>query len=44
MEAIGNNILYVCALACFLLDAFGVGARVKWVSLGFACLVGTLLV
>lgn len=37
-------LLYIGALICFLLDAFGVGASVKWVSLGFACLTASLVV
>ena len=35
--------LIIAALICFLLKAFGVGGRVDWMNLGFACLTATLL-
>jgi len=38
-----DTFLYVAALICFLLDAFGVGASVKWFSLGAAFLVASLV-
>ena len=39
-----DTLLYICALACLLLDAFGVAANVKWFSLAAAFLVLSLLV
>lgn len=38
-----DKILYILALVCFVLDAFGVPLRVKLFSLGVACLVATLV-
>ena len=37
-------LLIVGAIVCFVLKAFGVGARVDWTNLGFALLTATLLV
>lgn len=39
-----DKLLIVAALIFLLLDAFHVGASVKWFSLAAACLVATLLV
>ena len=33
-----DTVLFVAALVCFLLSAFGVGGRVNLQSLGLACL------
>lgn len=37
------TILIVCALVCFLLDTFGVAARVNLTALGLALLTITML-
>lgn len=39
-----HTLLIMGALVCFLLKAFGVGGRVDFMNLGFACLTATLLV
>ena len=38
-----NTLLIIAALICFLLKAFGVGGRVDFMNLGFACPTATLL-
>jgi hypothetical protein len=38
-----HTFLIIAALVCFLLKAFGVGGRVDFMNLGFACLTATLL-
>lgn len=36
-------VLFICALVCFLLKAFGVPGRVDWMNLGFAFIVAAFL-
>lgn len=38
-----DRILYICALVCFVLDAFSVQVSVKLFSLGVAFLVASLV-
>lgn len=38
------TILIICALVCFLLDTFGVPARINLTALGLALLTITLVV
>jgi hypothetical protein len=38
-----DRILLIAAVICFFLDAFGVGGRVKWFSLGVALYALTLV-
>lgn len=39
-----DKILYILALACFVMDAFGLQINVKLFSLGVAFLVATLVI
>ena len=39
-----HTVLLVLAVICFLLKAFGVEARVDFMNLGFAFVVGSMLV